>query len=276
MNYGSRDPFGLRRFGVDPRFGPDRPSGAPRRAPFGGPGPIRASADGRKVNVPVNAPLSEGDEEGGVAQDAPVTEATAPKAAPPTPSMPAAEPEAPVGTSVPLEDETPEDELPYADTAQAPEPEDLEALAAKAGKADQYLELAQRTKADFENFRKRAARDAAAAQERGVVKLAKELLPAVDNLDRALEAQSAANGADDETTLVSGIKLVHADVIAALARVGIEPFNPAGEQFDPQHHEAVAQQPVEGAEPGTIVEVYQRGYRLGDTILRPARVAVAG
>ena len=69
---------------------------------------------------------------------------------------------------------------------------------------------------------------------------------------------------------------MHAGVIAALARVGIEPFSPVGERFDPQHHEAVAQQPVEGAEPGTIVEVYQRGYRLGETVLRPARVVVAG
>ena len=67
-------------------------------------------------------------------------------------------------------------------------PHDLEQLTARAAKADEYLELAQRTKADFENYRKRALRDAAVAQERGVAKLAKELLPAVDNLDRALEA----------------------------------------------------------------------------------------
>ena len=142
---------------------------------------------------------------------------------------------------------------------------DLEALAAKAGKADEYLELAQRTKADFENFRKRAARDAALAQDRGVAKLAKELLPAVDNLDRALQAAEAGgNGDGGDATLASGIKLVHADVIAALARVGIEPFSPQGEPFDPQHHEAIAQHPVEGAPSGTVVEVYQRGYRLGE------------
>jgi len=150
---------------------------------------------------------------------------------------------------------------------------DLEELTAKADKADEYLELAQRTKADFENYRKRAARESAMAQERGVVKLARELLPAVDNLDRALAAVDCEDG---DGTLVSGIKLVHADVIAALARVGIEPFSPEGEPFDPQHHEAVAQHPVEGTEPGTIVEVYQRGYRLGESVLRPARVVVAG
>jgi molecular chaperone GrpE len=149
---------------------------------------------------------------------------------------------------------------------------DLEELTAKAEKADEYLELAQRTKADFENYRKRAARETAAAQERGVVKLALELLPAVDNLDRALEA---TDGSSDSENLVSGLKLVHAGVLAALARVGIEPYTPKGERFDPQLHEAVAQQPVEGVEPGTVAEVYQRGYRLGDSVLRPARVVVA-
>ncbi len=69
---------------------------------------------------------------------------------------------------------------------------------------------------------------------------------------------------------------MHADLIAALARFGIEPFSPEGERFDPTCHEAVAQQPAEGAEPGTVVEVYQRGYRQGDSVLRPARVVVAG
>ena len=158
---------------------------------------------------------------------------------------------------------------------------DLEELSAKAEKAEQYLELAQRTKADFENYRRRAAREAAAAQQRGIAKLAKELLPAVDNLDRALAAVQAVVPADGEAadngaaTLISGIKLVHADVIAALSRAGIESFSPQGEPFDPQHHEAVAQQPVEGAQPGTVVEVYQLGYRLGDSVLRPARVVVA-
>lgn len=161
--------------------------------------------------------------------------------------------------------------------------QDLELLTAKAEKADEYLELAQRTRADFENYRKRAAREAAVAQERGVTKLAKELLPAVDNLDRALEAVQATIGSDSDggtadngtATLVSGIQLVHADVIAALARNGIERFSPEGEPFDPQLHEAVAQVPVEGAQSGTVVEVYQRGYRLGEVVIRPARVVVA-
>jgi molecular chaperone GrpE len=178
-------------------------------------------------------------------------------------------------------DETVDTEEPQA-PEETPEPEadheaklerDLEELTAKAEMADEYLGLAQRTKADFENYRKRASREAAAAQERGVAKLALELLPAVDDLDRALQA---TDGHEESDTLASGVKLVHAGVLAALARLGIEPYSPVGEPFDPQHHEAVAQQPVEGAKPGTIVEVYQRGYRLGDSVLRPARVVVAG
>jgi molecular chaperone GrpE len=147
---------------------------------------------------------------------------------------------------------------------------------AKAEKADEYLELAQRTRAEFENYRKRTAKEAAAAQERGAAKLALELLPAIDNLDRALAHAAAAPGENGDASLLSGIRHVHSDVLAALKRAGIEPFSPEGEQFDPQYHEAVAQQPFEGAVPGTVVEVYQRGYRRGESVLRPARVVVAG
>jgi molecular chaperone GrpE len=148
---------------------------------------------------------------------------------------------------------------------------ELEQLIATAAKADEYLNLAKRTQADFENYRKRSTREAAAAQERGAVKLAKALLPAVDNLERALA--HAPDGADE---FVAGLKHVHSDVVAALAKAGIEAFSPDGEPFDPMLHEAVAQQPIEGAAPGTVVEVFQRGYKIGETVVRPARVVVAG
>jgi molecular chaperone GrpE len=188
---------------------------------------------------------------------------------------PEPEPDADAARAVDADTEGPEPGAPESEE-HAKLQRDLEELTAKASKADEYLDLAQRTKADFENYRRRASREAAAAQDRGVAKLAKELLPAVDNLDRALEAAEAAGNSDGGDTLASGIKLVHADVIAALARAGIERYSPEGEVFDPQHHEAVAQQPVDGAQPGTIVEVYQRGYRLGAAVIRPARVLVAG
>jgi molecular chaperone GrpE len=143
---------------------------------------------------------------------------------------------------------------------------------------DEYLALAQRTQADFENYRKRVAREAAAAQERGVCGLAKELLPALDNLDRALEeAGTAAKGAGGDDPLLEGVRLVRSVLTAALARVGIESFSPVGEPFDPAVHEAVATaaQTPDGAQSGTVVEVYQPGYRRGSSIIRPARVVVA-
>jgi len=146
---------------------------------------------------------------------------------------------------------------------------DLDELVKTAAERDQYLALAQRTQADFENYRKRVARDAAQAQDRGVAKLAKELLPALDNLDRAIDA------AQDEDPLLAGVRLVRSEIAAALARAGIEAFAPLGERFDPNQQEAIAQQPVEGAASGTVAEVYQDGYRMGDTIVRPARVLVA-
>ena len=148
-------------------------------------------------------------------------------------------------------------------------------LRERAEKSDAYLELAQRTQADFENYRKRTTRDVRAAEARGMSRLARELLPALDNLDRALAAVEAS-GEDEEHHLTQGIRLVQSELSAALARTGIEGFSPKGERFDPVEHEAVAQQPFEGFEAGTIVEVLQPGYRLNDSVLRPARVIVAG
>ena len=148
---------------------------------------------------------------------------------------------------------------------------DLDELVRVAAQRDEYLALAQRTQADFENYRKRVARESALAQERGVAKLVNELLPALDNLDRAL----AAAAADDP--LLEGVRLVRSELSAALARAGVESFAPLGQKFDPALHEAMAttSQPGAGCEHGTIVEVYQPGYRLGEHIIRPARVVVA-
>jgi molecular chaperone GrpE len=147
---------------------------------------------------------------------------------------------------------------------------DLDELREKAAQRDEYLAIAQRTQADFENYRKRMTREVGLAENRGVTRLAKELLPALDNLDRAIAA--APPGQDSVT---EGFRLVHAELTTALARLGIEGYAPKGEPFDPNQHEAMAQHQVDGAESGTVVEVYQPGYRLNDTILRPARVVVA-
>jgi molecular chaperone GrpE len=138
------------------------------------------------------------------------------------------------------------------------------------GEAAKYLELAKRTQADFDNYRKRMARENAAAAQRGAARLAKELLPALDHLELALKATEGGHA-----DVVKGFGLVHDELIAALERVGIQRLSPEGERFDPNEHEAMAQRPSEGAESGTVIEVYQQGYRHVGTVLRPARVVVA-
>jgi molecular chaperone GrpE len=156
--------------------------------------------------------------------------------------------------------------------AEQPLPEPDEAPEAPAeDEAAKYLALAQRTQADFENYRKRAAREVAAASDRGMAKLAKELLPALDHLDLALRAAEEHGGGE----FAKGIRQIQDELVGALGRVGIQAYSPKGEPFDPSEHEAMASQPVEGAEAGTVAEVYQQGYRINGTVLRPARVVVA-
>ena len=149
--------------------------------------------------------------------------------------------------------------------------EEEDPLATLTRERDEYLGLAQRAQADFENYRKRAAREAAAATKRAKSGLVSELLPVVDNLERALG--SAAEG---EEHLAGGVKLVHSELVAVLNRNGVEQFDPAGEKFDPSLHEAISTREQEGAEPGVVLDVVERGYRLNGNVLRPARVVVSG
>jgi molecular chaperone GrpE len=134
---------------------------------------------------------------------------------------------------------------------------------------EDYLALAQRVQADFENYRKRVARETAAAGERARSGLVRELLPIVDNLERAL-----ASAEDGEQHLAEGVRLVHSELIAVLERNGIQPFDPVGDKFDPSEHEALSVRD-DGA-PGVVLEVVERGYRSNGTVLRPARVVVSG
>ena len=142
---------------------------------------------------------------------------------------------------------------------------------------DEYLELAQRTKADFENYRKRMAAEVQAASSRGKVELAAQLIGVIDNLERALAAAGVEPGSDKAPAepLAEGFFLTYRELCAVLERAGIESFDPAGERFDPAWHEALQKLPVEGTEPGTVVETLQKGYRLGEQLIRPARVVVS-
>jgi len=153
---------------------------------------------------------------------------------------------------------------------------DLDALLADAEeKKDEYLELARRTQADFENFRKRMAADVQAAAVRAKAQLAAEVVPVLDDLERALEAAGLDPEGDSEDGLAHGVILVFRGLRETLKRNGIEAVDPKGEKFDPTQHEALSTMPVEGADPGVVVEVMQKGYRLEEQLIRPARVVVS-
>jgi molecular chaperone GrpE len=134
---------------------------------------------------------------------------------------------------------------------------------------DEYLNDLKRVAADFDNYRKRAARDQASLAARAHERLVKELLPVLDDLERALVAAAE----HEEAKLEEGVRLVHRELVDALAREGLVEIETDG-TFDPNVHEALLSQPSE-AEEGAVLDVLQKGYRLGDRVLRPARVVVA-
>jgi molecular chaperone GrpE len=154
--------------------------------------------------------------------------------------------------------------------------QDLDVLLADAeAKRDEYLDIARRTQADFENYRKRMAAEVQAASARGALKLAHDVVPVLDDLERALEAAGLDPEGDSEDGLAHGVLLVFRGLRETLQRNGIEQVDPKGEKFDPNQHEALSTMPVDGAEPGLVVEVMQKGYRLDDQLIRPARVVVS-
>src|SRR4051812_2760675 len=197
-----------------------------------------------------------------------------PEAAPAT--EPAQRPAGPDGAAAGSADAAPEAAAAEASAAQAADDAAAASEPAAAPPADEpdYRDQYLRAMAELDNVRKRARRDVSQAEARGIAKLARELLPAIDNFGRALDAAEAQPENRDHH-LTDGIRLVQSELLSALARVGIEPDSPKGERFDPHCHEAIAQQPVEGAASGTIVEVYSQGYRYRDDVLRPAKVVVA-
>jgi molecular chaperone GrpE len=145
-----------------------------------------------------------------------------------------------------------------------------ERLARAQAERDEYLDLAQRVQADFENYRKRAAREQELLVAHAHERLVRELLPVLDDLERALEAAER----HEEAQLVDGVKLVEQSLRRALAREGLAEIEAEGE-FDPHVHEALLTKPGDGADSGTVLEVVQRGYRVGDRVVRPAKVIVA-
>jgi molecular chaperone GrpE len=149
------------------------------------------------------------------------------------------------------------------------EPSVEERLAEAEAKAEEHLDDLKRLAAEFDNYRKRTARDQESLVARAAERLVKELLPVLDDLERALVAADE----HEEAKLEEGVRLVHRSLAAALSKEGLEEIATEG-AFDPHVHEALLSQPSE-ADEGTVIEVLQKGYRLGDRVLRPARVVVA-
>jgi molecular chaperone GrpE len=144
-----------------------------------------------------------------------------------------------------------------------------ERLAALEAERDEYLNDLKRVAAEFENYRKRVSRDQESLAARAHERLVKELLPVLDDLERAL----AAAEEHEEAKLEEGVRLVHRELRSALDREGLAEIETNG-VFDPHVHEALLTQPSDAAE-GSVLEVIQKGYKLGNHVLRPARVVVA-
>jgi len=154
--------------------------------------------------------------------------------------------------------------------------QDFDALLSQAEQErDEYLDLAKRTKADFENFRKRMSAEVLAAGGRGKAEVLRDVLPVLDDLERALQAAGLDPEGDSEDGLAHGVLLVFRSLRDTLVKNGIEAVDPTGEKFDPTAHEALSMLKADGVESGVVVETMQKGYRLGEQLIRPARVVVS-
>ena len=171
------------------------------------------------------------------------------------------------------EPKAPEEAVPQAEETAAEPPEEVKAdpaLEEAKAKIEEYLGLAQRVQADFDNFRKRNASVRAESYEEGARDFIKLILPVVDNLERALEA------AGEDSSLKEGVAMTYRQLTDIMAKRGVEVIDREGEKFDPRYENAVMNADPSQGEPGTVLKVFQKGYRLGDYVLRHAMVQVVG
>lgn len=178
--------------------------------------------------------------------------------------------------AMPTENQNPETDLPLEEAQapaeeeaaqQQPEPE-ADELKKAQDQAEEYLNLAQRVQADFENYRRRTKATRAEAYEDGARDFIKQLLPVVDNLERAIAQESA------DESLLTGVKLVYKQLTEALEKRGVEVIDRLNEKFDPNLENAVLQGTPDEGEPGTVCAVLQKGYKMGDQVIRHAMVKV--
>jgi molecular chaperone GrpE len=153
-------------------------------------------------------------------------------------------------------------------------PEQLAELQSRAAKADENWERLLRVTADFENFKKRAARERTEAIQFANTTLLQKLLPVIDNFEMAQTAAQTAQG-DKLASLQTGIAMIQQQLKAALAEAGLEEMDASGKPFDPTFHEAVSQQETDQVPEGQVIQQIRKGYKLRDRLLRPAAVIVA-
>ena len=149
---------------------------------------------------------------------------------------------------------------------------DAAALAEAERQRDEFKDLLLRKTAEFENYRKRIERERSAMVESASAGVLEEILPLVDDLERAMSTDPGIEGTE---AFRRGVELIHRQLTETLRKRGVKPIEAIGADFDPYYHQAVSYEPAEGRREGEIIEEFRRGYTLGDRLLRPSMVKVA-
>lgn len=168
-----------------------------------------------------------------------------------------------------MDDNNEQDNVESADSAAAVDAVDADEIQRQR---DDYYDRLLRKSAEFDNYRKRVERDRQSMAESAAADLVRDLLPLVDDLERALKSEPGPEGASGYRR---GVELIHRQLLDILRKRGVRPIEALGADFDPHFHEAVTTEPAEGRRDGEIIEEFARGYMLGERLLRPSMVKVA-
>jgi molecular chaperone GrpE len=170
-----------------------------------------------------------------------------------------------------MEHETDDTAAQAGAATQTDQPESADPAELRQQRDDYYDRLLRKT-AEFDNYRKRTDRERIQLSEAAAADLIEELLPIVDDMERALKADA---GSEATEAIRRGVELIHKQLLETLRKRGVKPIESLGVDFDPHFHQAVAHEPADGRREGEVVEEFSRGYMLGDRLLRPAMVKVA-
>ena len=173
-----------------------------------------------------------------------------------------------------MENETDETTAQTEAATAADQSESIDPVELKQQRDDYYDRLLRKT-AEFDNYRKRIERERTQLSEAAAADLLQEMLPLVDDMERALKADPGTDASAATEAFRRGVELIHQQLLKTLGKRGVKPIDALGQDFDPHFHQAVAHEPADGRREGEVVEEFSRGYMLGDRLLRPAMVKVA-